>query len=471
MKTLASTKPAFRVLLAFVFIFGLVALPQTAAAAQTITVAPTQPVYLVDNGDTAEVGFTMTFTGTPAEALDRDITLTLTTGAALQVGSAPGNAQNVSTSLAGSTTIAAATSTLAMGKGRTSASAAIGATNIKVNSVTNVLVGDTLNIDTGSNLETVTVTEVGTTGSTGTGISFMPALARSHSSNRTYAVVAPAGSTGIRVASVSDFSAGLGIQIDSGANAETATIAEVQAAGNLLVLESPLTRSHAVTSSNAADLPVASITPAGVTNIKVVDVAGFAAGAAITIDTGSNSETAIIASVGTTGFSGTGLELTAGLLYTHAGAVAVVPVDPVALAGATNIKINSVMGYYPGDVVTIDTGANVESRTIIAVGTAGVEGTGIGLDAPLGLSHLAGATVTDTRVLQSTAVLGIDYTVGSNTVVIPAGSPSGTVVTIPIATLPNPDLSVALTINTSAGLHGWLHGRHRQQQRSVDRRH
>ena len=63
-----------------------------------------------------------------------------------------------------------------------SASAAIGATNVKVNSITNVLVGHALNIDTGSNLETVAVTAVGTTGSTGSGISFMPALARSHSS-------------------------------------------------------------------------------------------------------------------------------------------------------------------------------------------------------------------------------------------------------------------------------------------------
>ena len=53
-------------------------------------------------------------------------------------------------------------------------------------------------------------------------------------------------------------------------------------------------------------------------------------------------------------------------------------------------------------------------------------------------------------MLQSTAVLGTDYTVASNTVVIPAGSPSGTVVTIPIATLPNPNPSVALTINTTA---------------------
>ena len=66
-----------------------------------------------------------------------------------------------------------------------------------------------------------------------------------------------------------------------------------------------------------------------------------------------------------------------------------------------------------------------ESRTIIAVGTAGVEGTGIDLDTPLTLSHLAGATVTDTRVLQSTAVLGTDYTVVQQHGRYPGGQPVG----------------------------------------------
>ncbi len=53
-------------------------------------------------------------------------------------------------------------------------------------------------------------------------------------------------------------------------------------------------------------------------------------------------------------------------------------------------------------------------------------------------------------MLQSTAKLGTDYTVASDTVVIPAGSPSGTEVMIPIDTIANPDPSVALTINTTA---------------------
>jgi beta-glucosidase len=39
--------------------------------------------------------------------------------------------------------------------------------------------------------------------------------------------------------------------------------------------------------------------------------------------------------------------------------------------------------------------------------------------------------------------------VASNTVVIPAGSPSGSIVTIPVTTLANPNPSVALTINTT----------------------
>src|ERR1035437_1738885 len=50
-------------------------------AAETITISPTQPVYLVNNGATANVGFKMSYTGTPGSVtnLDRDITLSLTT--------------------------------------------------------------------------------------------------------------------------------------------------------------------------------------------------------------------------------------------------------------------------------------------------------------------------------------------------------------------------------------------------------
>ena len=54
----------------------------------------------------------------------------------------------------------------------------------------------------------------------------------------------------------------------------------------------------------ATTLPAASA--AGATNIKVASVADFAAGQAIMIDAGANLETAVIATVGTAGATGTG---------------------------------------------------------------------------------------------------------------------------------------------------------------------
>ncbi|MFL6006840.1 MAG: VPS10 domain-containing protein [Gaiellaceae bacterium] len=64
-----------------------------------------------------------------------------------------------------------------------SAAAAAGATNAKVASVTGLVVGNTITIDsTGANPETVTMTTVGTSGSGGTGVTFTPALAFAHAS-------------------------------------------------------------------------------------------------------------------------------------------------------------------------------------------------------------------------------------------------------------------------------------------------
>ena len=130
-------------------------------AAETITITPTQPVYLVNNGGTANVGFRMTFTGTPDSGtdLDRDVTLSLTTGTSLQVG---GTVASANTTLAGgSTTIAGGNSTLLAGNTTLSAAAAAGATNIKVGSVTNFAVNQVIAIDTGANLETRTIVSVG----------------------------------------------------------------------------------------------------------------------------------------------------------------------------------------------------------------------------------------------------------------------------------------------------------------------
>ena len=67
-----------------------------------------------------------------------------------------------------------------------SAAGAAGATNVKLASVTSLVVGGTLTIDpTGANPETVTITSVGTSGATGTGVGITPALAFAHATGAT----------------------------------------------------------------------------------------------------------------------------------------------------------------------------------------------------------------------------------------------------------------------------------------------
>jgi hypothetical protein len=60
------------------------------------------------------------------------------------------------------------------------AAANAGDTNIKVSSVTGMVVGNTLTVDIGASAQTVTITTVGTAGSGGTGVSFTPALVSAH---------------------------------------------------------------------------------------------------------------------------------------------------------------------------------------------------------------------------------------------------------------------------------------------------
>jgi beta-glucosidase-like glycosyl hydrolase len=560
-------------------------------AAETITLSPTQPVYLVNNGATANVGFRMTYTGTPDSGtnLDREITLSLTTGATLTVGGTVGSANT--TLAGGSTTIAGGSSTLLAGSTTLSAAAAAGATNIKVGSVSNFVANQVIAIDTGFNLETRTIVSVGGTGLSGSGITVTPALGLAHLAGVAAATAAPIGATMLRIGSSANFAAGQTVNIDTAANLETATVAVagvggsttlglptavgdvvikvpsitsfvaggtiyidqgvniepavvatvgtagastvrtatlagatnipvvsssgfatgntitidsganletaviastsgggspsvtvtvplanahavgVQVSGSGITLTAPLASAHAtgaaasgngltlsagLTKLHTGAAAVATVTPAGVTNIKVVSVAGFAVGDTVTIDTGTTLETAVIAAIGTAGATGTGIDLTTPLAFTHTGAPAMRVTS--ALAGATNVKVNAVMGYYPGDTITIDTSANQEVRTVVAVGTAGLAGTGIDITPPLSFTHFAGATVTDTRALPSTAVAGVDYTVPSATVIIPAGSPSGTIVTIRVVTAVNPNPSVALTINTTAACTGGCTG-------------
>jgi hypothetical protein len=94
------------------------------------------------------------------------------------------------------------------------------------------------------------------------------------------------GAKNIKAASVADFAAGQTINIDTGANRESALIATVGTAGGTAV-------------GTATDV--------GATVIPVASAQGFSAGQTITIDSGTNLETAVVAAVtggGRGGFGG-----------------------------------------------------------------------------------------------------------------------------------------------------------------------
>jgi hypothetical protein len=95
-----------------------------------------------------------------------------------------------------------------------------------------------------------------------------------------------AGANNVKVASVADFAPGQTINIDTGANRETAVIATVGTAGGSAV---------------------GTATEAGATVIPVANAQGFSSGQTITIDSGTNIETTVVASVtggGRGGFGG-----------------------------------------------------------------------------------------------------------------------------------------------------------------------
>jgi hypothetical protein len=122
---------------------------------------------------------------------------------------------------------------------------------------------------------------------------------------------------------------------------------------------------------------------AGATNIKVASVEGFDAGEKIMIDTGTDLETAVIATVGT------------------AGATTVGNATDV---GATVIPVTSAIGFRDGQIITIDTGTDSETAVIVSVRRFGT--TTITVTAPLTHGHAAGAQVSGTGITLAAALTG-----------------------------------------------------------------
>jgi hypothetical protein len=135
---------------------------------------------------------------------------------------------------------------------------------------------------------------------------------------------------------------------------------------------------------------------AGANNIKVASMADFSAGQTITIDAGTNRETAVIATIGTPGAT---------------------TVNTNTDVGVTVIPVASAFGFSAGQTIAIDSGANQETAVVAAIagGRGGRGGGGFGggpgggrggagggaaitVTAPLKIMHAEGVQVSGSGI-------------------------------------------------------------------------
>jgi hypothetical protein len=142
------------------------------------------------------------------------------------------------------------------------------------------------------------------------------------------------------------------------------------------------------TDSNCADFIsqataiLAAVASAGATNIKVSSVAGFDPGQTISIDTGANFETAVIASVGTPGAT---------------------TVNTATAVGATTIPLANPIGFRPGQTITIGSDATLETAVVVSGGRRGA--TAITVSDPLKFAHAPGSQVSGTGITLAAALI------------------------------------------------------------------
>ncbi|MBV9181412.1 MAG: lamin tail domain-containing protein, partial [Acidobacteria bacterium] len=237
-------------------------------------------------------------------------------------------------------------------------SASAGATTIHVRNTSGMVVGHTISIDTGFNLETRIIASIGTAASNNTTL-WQPLPDGP-------VITIPIGSTNVPLTSVSGFVLGEKIALGYGASYpavgrageqyEVATVTAVGKAGTQAYL--------------AADAH------AGSTTLKVTSVSDISLGDKIRLDIdslGHGVETVTVARVGTATSRTSLLANTSG--------------------GATNVKVRNVNGFGVGDNLIIGPTSNQARVTITAVGTAGPTGTGIDFSPALDRAHSNGEEV------------------------------------------------------------------------------
>jgi hypothetical protein len=303
---------------------------------------------------------------------------------------------------------------------------------IHVRNTTGMSVGDSITIDTGSNAETRKIANIGTSASNQTTLwqplpdgpvitipvgstnvpvvsvagfevgqqiaighgATYPAVAKAVEKYEVATVTAvgkpgtqaylaadaPAGSTNIKVTSLTDISVGDKIRLDidsMGHGIETVTVTKVGTQGT-----------HTNLSADAS---------AGATNIKVRNANGFAVGDKISVGTPTNNQTVTITNVGSASPTGSSIEFTPALDKAHITAEGVVTPGtgldleaPLKFNHAANLPFSN-----RGTGITFDPPtkfAHSSNEPVQALGT------GVTLDNPLTSSHEINSAVHDAAV-------------------------------------------------------------------------
>ena len=214
-----------------------------------------------------------------------------------------------------------------------------GATTINVRSTAGFAPGQKIEVDG----ETRTIVSVGTAAAAMTTV-FIPVSTGPW-------IRVPGGSTNLPVTNATGFEVGQKIGIDAGGNYELATVTAAGKAATQTILSAAAT--------------------AGAINIKVAANSNMTAGDTLTVGTGARKESVKIASTGTTGAGGTGIDLAAPLQFDHASGVDV-------------SDVGTGISFSPATEFAHESGDALQAL-----------GSGITVDRPLVRAHPYGARVVN----------------------------------------------------------------------------
>jgi hypothetical protein len=329
-------------------------------------------------------------------------------GHAITIDTGAGNESRKITAVAGSTALAAP--------------ASAGDSRVYVNSATPFAAGSPIAIDSGAGAESRTVVAAGS----GAGAT-------------TAAAPTQAGSTTLYVEGTPNtlpagFVDGAKVTVDSGANAETATIASV--GNSATAAPSSLgTTTVAPSAAGASTVYVASVTN---TSTGVANYVGHQ----LVIDAGANQEVRTITGVGT-------------------GAGTATTIVTPAAAGDTVVHPASVAGATVGHPYLVDSGANLERATVAAVGTAAGAATTLVAPAKAGdgtvhTASISGMTAGHQIVLDTGAnyelatIAGVGTAAPAATSLAAAAAAGDT--TIKVASVANLTAGHQIVVDTGANL-------------------